>query len=80
MANIKQTQLELVLHDYRHSSGQPIVRSVVAVSTSRKALLEYGKEYYDGLPIGKPEDQYHNYLTIHESNVDIVPWNFKSKK
>ena len=67
------TQLELVEHDLNPcSKGEPIIRQVVAVSSSHTALREHCKETY-GIEVGHDNiDDKEKYYTIHESTIVIV--------
>jgi hypothetical protein len=69
------TQLELVkLEQVIDQNGQGIRRTVVAVSSSYSALVEYCGEIggkLDEVGCGKPK-----YYTIQESEITIVPSKF----
>jgi hypothetical protein len=71
------TQLELVEHDLNPcGEGKPIIRQVVAVSSSYSALVEHCKETY-GSEIGHEKcNDNEMYYTIHESKIVIVPSKF----
>jgi hypothetical protein len=67
------TQLELVHHEQViDRNGQGMRRTVVSVSSSHSALVDYCKDVFkkkiDEVGCGKPQ-----YYTIQKSNIAIVP-------
>ena len=75
------TQLELVEHDLTPcGEGKPIIRQVVAMSTSATALSEYCKDQFDTEVGHENLNEFDKYYTIHPSNVTIVQFDFKSEK
>jgi hypothetical protein len=73
------TQLELVKFDsYKISSsrtGQHILKTVVAVSTSYEALSHYAKT--NGISFNNGTIGRQTYYLIQESDIVIVPFNVK---
>ncbi len=75
------TNLELVEHDLTPcGNGLPIIRTVVAVSTSATALSKYCKDEY-GTEVGHNNvNEHEKYYTIQEGSIKIVPFNYELQK
>lgn len=70
------TQLELVKNEQIIGrNGQQILKTIVAVSTSYEALSHYAKT--NGISFNDGAFDKQTYYLIQESDIVIVPFNFK---